>query len=135
MRVHHREHARQQRGRMAQVGIDHADDRRRWPRSKPSTTAVPSPSLPARCSDGDAIAVREFVRECAGSVGRVVVDDDQLAVDAVGWIRSENRVDQIREPVALVVGGHDDGERGWAMARRSRMGLASTIIQARPSLT
>ena len=44
--------------------------------------------------------------------------------------------DQIRQAIALVVGRNDDGERGRRYeSRRSRMELASTIIQAPDSLT
>ena len=74
---------------------------------------------------------REVVGERAGAVGRVVVDDDQLAVDARGGVRARRRVDEIGQPIALVVGGNDDRERGRRRReRRPRMRLASTIIQS-----
>ncbi len=52
--------------------------------ANPSTTAVPSPSLPARCTTVMRYSSREVVGERAGAVRRVVVDDDELAVDSRG---------------------------------------------------
>ena len=53
---------------------------------------------------------RQLVGQCAGAVRRAVVDDHQLAVDAVRGERREDRLDQLAEAGALVVGGDDDGE-------------------------
>ena len=52
------------------------------------------------------------VGDLAGSVRRIVVDDDQLAVDAGAVVRREYRAHQFGQPVAFVVGGHHEGERG-----------------------
>ena len=75
---------------MAQVGVDDADDRRALAAAKPSTTAVPRPSLPARWMTLMRWRRRELVGERAGAVGRVVVDDDQLAVEPVALVGREN---------------------------------------------
>ena len=45
-------------------------------------------------------------------------------------IRREDRLDEIGQAIALVVGRHDDASRRLGRRRRSRMRLASTIIQA-----
>ena len=58
----------------------------------------------------DAVARRELVGQRAGAVGRSVVDDHQLAVDAVRREDREDRRDQLAETGALVVGGHDERE-------------------------
>ena len=60
--------------------------------------------------DADAVPRRQIVGQRAGAVRRAVVDDDQLAVDAVRGEHLEDRLDQLAEAGALVVGGHDDGE-------------------------
>ena len=88
--LHDREHARQQLGRMAEVGIDHADDRRAG-RCEALDHRGAETELAGAVHDGDAIASREVVGERAGAIGRVVVDDDQLAVDAARQRSGEDR--------------------------------------------
>ena len=88
--AHHREHARRHVRRMAQIRVDHADDRRAG-----AARTRRRPRCRARASrpDGstrDAILSREVVGDRAGAVGRVVVDDHQLAVDP-GARRSRGR--------------------------------------------
>ncbi len=96
---------------MAQVGVDDARRSARRAASNPSMTAVPSPSLPLRWMHLDAMPAREIVGERAGAVRRVVVDDDELAVEAPRRVRGKHRGDEIAETIALVVGGDDDRQR------------------------
>ena len=87
--------------------------------------------MPARWTTRIGKLAGELVGHLAGAVGRVVVDDDQLAVDAGAVVRGEDRAHQFGQPVAFVVGGHHEGERGrCGDARWQGMGSRSTIIQA-----
>ncbi len=60
---------------------------------------------------GDGKTARELVGELARAVGRVVVDDDELSVDAGGRVNVEDRAYELRQPVPLVVRRHDERER------------------------
>ena len=61
-----------------------------------------------------------------GSVGGIVVHDDELAVESLRRVPGKNRLDQIGQAVAFVVGGNDDGEGGWA--RRGAQGSDSQAL-------
>ena len=117
---------------MAEVGVDDSDDGRAGG-FESGNDGRAEPELPGPMDDGDAILSREVVRDPSGAVRRVVVDDDELAIDSPVRIASKDRVDQIRQPLALVVGGNDKRKGGWVLReRRSKMKLASTIIQSLP---
>jgi len=60
----------------------------------------------------DRIPRGEIVGDPAGAVGRVVVDDDQIAVDAAGLIGVEDGLDEVGQAVALVVRRSDERQRG-----------------------
>jgi hypothetical protein len=60
----------------------------------------------------DRKARREIVGDAARAVRRVVVDDDQIAVDAARLIRVEDGLDEIGKTIALVVGRSDQRQRG-----------------------
>ncbi len=94
----------------------------------------PEPELAAAVNDLDAVPRREIVGQRAGPVRRVVVDDHELAVEAPLRVRRKHGLDEIREPIALVVGRDDDGQRwrrgdGQRMRGGQRMRLESTITQ------
>ena len=125
VRAKHRQHPRHERRRMAEVGVHDADDvgaaRRRTP-----TTAVPSPSLPARWMTCIAMRARQLVGDRAGAVRRVVVDDHELERRRrAGAHASNSAVDEFRQPIALVVGRHDHRQVGRLWTRVT----VSTIIQ------
>ena len=103
--------------------------------SNPSTTAVPSPSLPARWTTVIAMLSRELVGDAPGAVGRIVVDDDELAVDAGVGVGSKDRVRPDRAAVrARCKWARRSRARRRMLKRRPRMRLASTIIQSLAAL-
>ena len=60
--------------------------------------------------DGDVrVLFGEAVGEPAGAVGRVVVDDQRVELNAVAVGDLANAVEGVRQVLALVVGGNDDG--------------------------
>jgi hypothetical protein len=96
---------------MAQVGVDHADDF-----GVAGLEALDDrgaePELAGAVNDLDRIARREIVGDAARSVRRIVVDDDQVALDAARLIGVENGFHEIGQAVALVVGRRDERQRG-----------------------
>ncbi len=106
---------------MAEIGVDDADDRR--PRRLESfDNRRAEPELAAAMNHLDPVPRRELVSERPGSVRRVVVDDHELAVEASLRVRGEYGLDEIREPIALVVGRDDDGQ---GRGRGGRQGCAA----------
>ena len=97
---------------MAQVGVDDADDLR-FGRGEAFDHGRPQTELAGPVDHADREAAEgELVRHLPGPVRRIVVDDDELAVDAGPVVRGEDRAHQFGQPVAFVVGGHHEGERG-----------------------
>ena len=118
---------------MTQVGVDDSDNRRPR-RLEPLDDRRPEAELAAPVDDLDAVTSRKIVGQCAGAVRRVVVDDDELAVDAPRAVRRKHGGNEIPEPIALVVGRNDDGQRwgqgdGHGMRGGQKMRLESTITQ------
>ena len=118
---------------MAEIGVDDPDDRRPR-RLEPFDDRRPEPELAAAMNHLDPVPRRELVSQRPGAVRRIVVDDDELAVEASLRVRGKHGVDQVPEPIALVVGRDDDGQ-GWGRGGRQRMRggqrmrLQSTITQ------
>src|SRR5205814_4374839 len=83
-------------------------------------------------ADGEARG--EIVGQRPGSVRRVVIDDDELAVDAGGVIGIEDGAHEFWKPVALVVGGNDqrerDGRHGAGGQRISTRQHYNSIVSA-----
>ena len=59
-------------------------------------------------------------------VGRGVVDDDDLEVEGGGPAHREDLLHELDDPVALVVGGQDDGHGGAPAGRRWTSGGHAT---------
>ena len=76
--------------------------------------------------NSDPVPSGEAVRQRPGSIGRVVVDDDEFAVDASGSVGREYRVDEVRQSLALIVGRDDNRDGGWA--RRGAQGSNSQAL-------
>ena len=99
--------------------------------SKPSTTAVPSPSLPARCTT-------RIGKLRASSSATAPVPSGELSSTMTSSpsmpprvVRGEDRAHQLGQAVAFVVGGDHERERGGGGdARWQGKGSRSTIIQA-----
>ena len=94
---------------MAQVRVHDAEDLAARGREAVDDGGA-EPQLARPVHDADAVPRRQIVGQRAGAVRRTVVDDHQLAVDAVRGEHLEDRLDQLTETGALVVGRHDDGE-------------------------
>ncbi len=127
--VHDVEHPWQQRRRVAQVGVDDADDGG-FRRLEALDDGGAEPELAAAVNHLHSMAPRQFIGERAGAVRRIVVDDDQLGVEAGAPVGVENRGDEIAEAIAFVVSGNDNRKR--SRLRRiggQRMRLPRTIIQ------
>ena len=95
---------------MTEIRVHHADDVARR-----GVEALdhrgPEPELAAAMNHRQRKSRRQLVGERAGTVRRVVVDDDELAVDAVLTPHAGGRFHQLPQPIALVVGGDDDRTR------------------------
>ena len=102
-----------ERRRVAQVGVDDADDRRGRRARSLRSTAVPRPSLPARCSTRDAVAPRRARRPAApvpsGELSSTMMSSPSSARRAYAAKIASHEIGQ---PIALVVRGNDDGEPG-----------------------
>ena len=116
-----REHPRQHAGRVAQIGIDYADDRRTRG-GKAFDHRRAESQLAGAMQHRDSMPQRQLVGQRPGAVRRVVVDDDDLAVDARGGIRREDPFDEILRrsrslyigtTIASAAGGTSRGGQGW----------------------
>jgi hypothetical protein len=107
---------------MAQIGVDHADDLRRR-RGKTFDDGRTEPELAGAMYDGDREAERQPVGDVAGAIRRVVVDDDELTVDAARGVGGEDRPHELWKPFAFVVSGDDECKRrGRGCSRWQGMG-------------
>ncbi len=92
---------------MAQIGVDHADHGcARGGKALDDGGAEAEFAGPMQ--HRDAMAPCKFVGERSSAIGRVVVHDDELAIQVFGAIRAENLVDEVAQPLALVIRGHDE---------------------------
>ena len=84
-------------------------------------------------------AVAELAQHVAGAVGAAVVDDDDLALDAVGELDRAHAPHHLHHGVALVVDGHDDREladlrrRACHARPRVRSSRYQACMRSRPS--
>jgi hypothetical protein len=92
---------------MAHIRVDDSHDRRRRGREAGDDGGAEA-ELSRPMHYFDAVPPREFIGERAGAVGRVVVDDDELAGDVFCGIRREDRFDELAEAIAFVVSRDDD---------------------------
>jgi hypothetical protein len=122
------EHARNERGRVAEVRVHHTDDAGRR-HLKTSHDRGTQPQLPGTMNDAHPMDPGKVVRDVPGAIRRVVVDDDELELDTVSRARGENFLHQFGEPVALVVGREDHGEVGRRRITGRRGNHGCTIIQ------
>ncbi len=96
---------------MAQVGVDDADHGG-GRRGKAFDDGGAEAEFAGPMHHRDAMAPGQFVGERSRAVGRVVVHDDELAVQSFGAIRVEHLVHELTQPIALVIRGHDKRETG-----------------------
>src|ERR1051325_2634972 len=94
---------------MTQVGVDRADDVGARGGESFEHSGAKSEFAPTM-DDAQRARGRERLRPFAGAVGRVVVDDDYFDRD-MSIARREQLIDKRRDPIALVVGRYDHGER------------------------
>ena len=114
---------------MTQVRIDHADDGRARG-FEACDDRGPESEFAAPVNDLQLVLPGELISQRPCAVWRVVVHDNQLGIESGRPVRTKHCRHEIGEPIALVVGGNDDGERG--SLRRvgdQRMRLPRTIIQ------
>jgi hypothetical protein len=95
---------------MTQIGVDHADDLG-VARVEPLDDGGAQTELAGTMDDLDGIPRRQVVGDAARAVGRVVVHDDEIAVDAARLICVEHGLDEIGQAVALVVRRSDERQR------------------------
>ena len=81
---------------MAEVGVHHADDVRGGDR-EPAMTAVPSPSLPGRCTTRMRPVRASSSASAPVPSGRIVVHDDELEVESRRRRLGEQRVGELRQ--------------------------------------
>ena len=101
---------------MAHVRVDDADDRRSGSR-EPFDDCGAQTELARSMNHANPVARRELVCDGAGPVRRVVVDDNQLGIEPFGTVGAEDRGNQLRQSVTLVV-RRNDNRQGWAVRRR-----------------
>jgi hypothetical protein len=70
--------------------------------------------------DRNPVTRGQLVGKRACSVRRVVVDDDELAVNALGVVSGKNFCNEISEAIAFVVRRDDDGECGRRLRRNGQ---------------
>ena len=85
--------------------------------AKPRRSAAPLPPFGCRTSVNRSV-VLQLVQQLARSVGRSVVDDDQLDAQRHG----EHAPDDFLNRGTLVVHGHDDREQRIRPGRRNAAG-------------
>jgi hypothetical protein len=91
----------------------------------------PKPELAAAVDDLDTVSRSEIVGECTSTVWRRVVHDHELTIEALFSDRRKDRLDEIAESIALVVGRDDDGQ-GWDRGNGQGMRLQGTILTRTP---
>ena len=96
---------------MTQIRIDDADNRR-GRGSKSFDDGRAQPELAATVQHRNAVPGREFVSNRTGAIRRVVVDDDELAVEPFSGIGGKDLPYEVRKPIAFVVRRDDDREGG-----------------------
>jgi hypothetical protein len=111
---------------MTHIRVYHTDDRRM--RSGGAFDHCGAETKFARAmNDPNPVRGRERFGDLARSVRRIVVDDDQLGVEAFAAIRIKDGVHQLRQSVALVVGRNDETER---RGQRRRLNHTQSILWA-----
>ena len=110
---------------MAQIRVNDANDLcRRGAESFDHSGA--ETELAGAMDDADWPLECQAVGDLTGAVRRVVVDDHQFARDAGAVVGGKDRAHELGQPVAFVIGGDHEGERGRCRyARWQGMGSAA----------
>ena len=120
-----RDHYREDVDVVAEVGVHRAQRLRLRTRKRPPIDhAARKSELAWTMQTPDRKFGGEAIDDGAGAVGRIVVDDDDLAVKVVRFEHIAHRAQQTLDAAGFVVGWNDDGKRefGHSLARAHTTG-------------